>query len=227
MCVLAHVFEAAGIATITLALMRQVAEAIKAPRVLYGEFPLGRPLGRPADPDFQHDVLARAFALLDAADPPVLESHPEIIEEQTEAVSCALPPHYEAGQPPAVEEAKGIRNAYDRVLARRGVTSVGRVMTADDVPDALAVLQQIADGVGFKEVALPGKNTIAVVHDIRTYYEEAALELIDGPTPGGRAIEAWFFEQTEAGKTVMAARNAIREQEAPFPFWFYMAPGHR
>ena len=32
---------------------------------------------------------------------------------------------------------------------------------------------------------------------------------------------------TEAGRTVMAARAALMEQEAPFPFWFYMAPAHR
>ena len=34
-------------------------------------------------------------------------------------------------------------------------------------------------------------------------------------------------EQTEAGKTVMAARAAAKDQEAPFPVWFYMSPAHR
>ena len=55
----------------------------------------------------------------------------------------------------------------------------------------------------------------------------AALELAGGPPPDGRATEAWFYESTEAGKTLMAARAAIKEQEAPFPLWFYMAPAHR
>ena len=55
----------------------------------------------------------------------------------------------------------------------------------------------------------------------------AALELADGPPPAGRAMEAWFHDQTEAGKTVMAARAAIKDQDAPFPVWFYMAPAHR
>ncbi|MEZ5165399.1 MAG: hypothetical protein R2695_02525 [Acidimicrobiales bacterium] len=224
---LAHIFEAAGLATVTLASMLPVAEKIKAPRVLHGEFPLGRPLGHPADPAFQHDVLARAFALLERSEGPVLESHPVVIEEATEAASCRLPAAYDGTASPAVEEARGIRKAYDRVRDRRGVTSVGRAITADEVPDALDALEAIASGTHFKDVALPGKNTIAVCHDIRTYYEEAALELAAGPPPGGRAIEAWFFEETEAGRTVLAARAAIREQEAPFPFWFYMAPGHR
>ncbi len=89
------------------------------------------------------------------------------------------------------------------------------------------MLHQWAEGASFKDVALPGKNTVAVCHDIRTYYEEAALELVTGPPPGGRAAEAWFFESTEAGRTIMAARAALQTQEAPFGFWFYMAPGHR
>lgn len=227
MSVLAHIIEAAGIATVTLASMRPVAEKIAPPRVLHGEFPLGRPLGKPADPEFQHDVLARAFALLDAPTGPVLESHPVVIEESTDAVSCQIPPAYDAGASPAVAEARGIRKAYDRIVARRGVTTVGRAIDADTVPDAIEALERIAGGVGLKEAALPGKNTVAVCHDIRTYYEEAAVELTDGSAADGRAIENWFFEETEAGKVVLAARKALSDQEVPFPFWFYMAPGHR
>ncbi|MEZ5247362.1 MAG: hypothetical protein R2707_19905 [Acidimicrobiales bacterium] len=224
---LAHIIEAAGIATVTLASMRPVAEKIGAPRVLHGEFPLGRPLGRPGDPDFQHDVLARAFALLDAPSGPVIESHPVVIEESADAVSCRLPPAYDADASPAVAEARGIRNAYDRIVARRGVTTVGRAIDADTVPDALEALERIAAGAALKDAALPGKNTVAVCHDIRTYYEEAAIELADGPVAGGRAIENWFFEETQAGKVVLAARKALSDQDVPFPFWFYMAPGHR
>jgi hypothetical protein len=101
------------------------------------------------------------------------------------------------------------------------------VLGPDEIPGALAVLHQWAEGTPMADAELPGKNTVAVAHDIRTYYEEAALELATGPTPGGRAAEAWFFEATEAGKTMLAARKAMKEQEAPFPFWFYMAPAHR
>lgn len=227
MSVLAHIIESAGIATVVLASMRPVAEQVAPPRALHGEFPLGRPLGKPADPEFQHDVLARAFALLDAPSGPVLESHPVVIEETTEAVACQIPAAYDADASPAVAEARGIRKAYDRVLARRGVTSVGRAIDADTVPDAIAALERIAAGTGLEEAALPGKNTVAVCHDIRTYYEEAAVELVEGPVAGGRAIENWFFDATEAGRVVLAARAALSEQGAPFPFWFYMAPGHR
>jgi len=223
---LAHVFEAAGLSTIVLASMKEVAEKMTPPRTLYCEFPLGRPLGRPGDADFQRDVLARGFELLDA-EGPILTAHPEIIESDETPMACAIPPRHDASLPPAVDEAKGLRAAYDRAVASRGSTAVGRAIDADTVVDALDALHQWSQGASYKDVALPGKNTISVCHDIRSYYTEAGLELATGPTPGGRAAEAWFHQETEAGKTLMAARAALKEQEAPFPMWFYMAPGHR
>ena len=102
--------------------------------------------------------------------------------------------------------------------------SAGRLT---QTPAALEVLHQWATGASWEEFDLSGKNTITVSHDIRTYYEEAAMGLVTGSTPGGRAAEAWFFEGTEAGRTIMAARTALKDQEAPFPFWFYMTPAHR
>ncbi len=227
MSVLAHVFEAAGIATVVLSSVREMAVKVAPPRALHCEFPLGRPLGRPSDPEFQHDVLARAFALLEADSGPVLVDHPEVIEADEQPVACALPPRFDPGLPPAVDEARGLRKAYDRALARRGVSSVGRVIDADGVPAAIGALHAIAKGAEWASAGIPGGNTIAVCHDIRTYYEEAALELVDGPMPGGRAMEDWFFDRTEAGATVLAARAAIRDSGAKFPIWFYMTPGQR
>lgn len=227
MSVLAHIFEAAGIATVVLSSIREMVTKVAPPRALHCEFPLGRPLGKPGDAAFQHDVLRRAFALLDAPSGPVLVDYPEVIEADDQPASCALPPRYDPSLPPAVDEARGLRKAYDRAVARRGFTSVGRVIGADDVPNALALMHQIAGGADWKSVSLPGGNTTAVCHDIRTYYEEAALELVDGPTPGGRALESWYFERTEAGRIVLAARTAIRESGGKFPVWFYMTPGQR
>jgi hypothetical protein len=223
---LAHVFEAAGLSTIVLASMREVAEKMQPPRTLFCEFPLGRPLGRPGDAAFQRDVLERALGLLDAT-APVIEAHPEVIESEEMPLACSIPPRHYPSLPPAVDEARGLRAAYDRSVATRGLTAVGRIIDADDVPAALDVLHQWAEGASWDELPLPGKNTIAVCHDIRAYYTEAALELASGPEPGGRAVDAWFHEETDAGRTVMAARAALKDQGAPFHVWFYMAPAHR
>ena len=226
MSTLAHVFEAAGLSTIVLASMKEVAERMMPPRALYCEFPLGRPLGRPGDVELQLDVLKRALALLDSNEP-ILGIYPLVIESEETPLACSIPPRFDATLPPAVDEALGMRAAYDRSLKARGVTSVGRAIDADTVKDALDVLHQWAQGASWKDLPLPGKNTIAVCHDIRAYYSEAALELATGPAPGGREIESWFHTETEAGKTMMAARAQLKAQDAPFPFWFYMAPAHR
>jgi hypothetical protein len=223
---LAHVFEAAGLSTIVLSSIRDVVARMHPPRALHCEFPLGRPLGRPDDVALQRDVLLRAFELLRAPSGPVLADHPETIEAETEPIACAVPARFDPSLPPAVDEANGIRNAYDRTLTKRGVTSVGRAVDAAGVPGALRMLHEIAEGADWKAIGLPGGNTTGLVHDIRTYYEEAALALVDGP-PGPRQAEAWFYETTEAGKTVLAARAAIKDSGAPTPAWFYMAPGHR
>lgn len=196
------------------------------PRGLYCEFPLGRPIGKPADAAFQRDVVEKGLALLDSTSP-VLETYPEVIETDETPMVCDMPPRFDPDAPPAVDEAQGLRAAYDRAFEARGVTGVGRAIDVDTIPAALDTFHKWGEGASWKEVALPGKNTVAVCHDIRSYYEEAATQLVTGPAPGGRSAEAWFFETTEAGKTIMAARKALQGQEAPFPFWFYMAPANR
>ena len=221
------VIEQAGIATVTLASTLSVAERMEPPRALWADFPLGRPLGHPQDPEFQHDVLRRAFALLEEESGPVLVHHPDVIEADETPLSCSIPPAYDADASAAAQEIRGIRSAYDRAVEALGATGVGRSIDADEIESAVDVLQTIVDGTPWNEAGIPGKNTISLVHDIRTYYEEASTQLVDGPPPAGRAAEAWFYEQTETGKVVMAARAAIKDAEGPFPVWFYMAPGHR
>jgi hypothetical protein len=223
--VLARVFEEHGLSTVALVSVRGVAEKLPPPRGLYCEFPLGRPLGRPNDPGFQHDVLRRAFALLDVPAGPVLEDHPEVITSDTAPLACAMPPRFDPELPEAVDEARALRHAYDRTLARRGVTSIGRVITADQVPEALAVLAAVADGADWKDAGFVG-DPVQTCHDIRTYYEEAAQSLVDGSPEAGQG-EAWFYEQTAAGRTMLAARVQMREQGAPFPIWLYMARATR
>ncbi len=224
MCALAHVLEEAGIATVVLASMRSVAERMNVPRVLYCEFPLGRPLGMPDNAKFQHGVLAAALQLLDASSGPVLVDYPEVVEAVETPLACALPPRFDPDIAPSIDEAQGLRAAYERAVASRGATEVGRAINADGVAEALADLERVAAGEHWKEVYGPRLDTIAIAHDIRAYYQEAALELADGPPPGARQAEAWFYEETEAGKTLAAARDALTEQEAPSGITFYMQP---
>jgi hypothetical protein len=209
-----------------LASVRNVVERMRPPRALYCEFPLGWPVGKPRDAVFQHRVLDAALALLERPGGPVLEDFPEVIPtDGTETLACPLPPRYDPTVPPAIDEARALRDAYDRAVAASGRTSVGRVIGPDRIPDALTAILKIADGGDWTKAGLPG-DPIQVVHDIRSYYEELAIELTDGPARPW-ATERWFYDKTEAGKAVLQARRAMKAAGAPFPMWFYMAPGAR
>ena len=66
--------ERQGISTVTLMLLRRVAEEVRPPRALAVPFPHGYPLDRPNDPPRQHAVIDAALRLLEdsGAKPPVL-----------------------------------------------------------------------------------------------------------------------------------------------------------
>ncbi|MDX2194255.1 MAG: hypothetical protein NW201_12940 [Gemmatimonadales bacterium] len=65
---LAGALEARGIATVCVALLRDVAATMRLPRALAVPFPFGAPLGT-SGPAGQHAVLAQALALLGAPGP--------------------------------------------------------------------------------------------------------------------------------------------------------------
>jgi len=70
--------EARGTPTVAIGLVRPQMERTRPPRGLWTPFQLGRPLGEPADPEFQRRVLMRALGLLERHDGPViLEDFPD------------------------------------------------------------------------------------------------------------------------------------------------------
>ena len=228
MGVLARVFEAAGIATVGISIVRRQAENIKAPRFLHCEFPLGRPLGKPNDVPFQLDVIRRAFALLDRTDVPVIEDYPIVIDDEAdEAATCVLPPRLDPALHPAVDEALGLRPAYNRQLtASGGRSAMGRVGGPDQIGDLVTRMVRLADGATLEEVAFDTDSVRAAGQDIRAYYEEAALALADH-VPAARQVETWIYTQTETGKTIRAASKALKARGAEQSTWYYLLPGNQ
>ena len=62
--------------TTGISLVRENAASIQPPRSLWVTFPLGRPLGVPGDPAFQHGVIRAALALLETRSGPILADYP-------------------------------------------------------------------------------------------------------------------------------------------------------
>jgi hypothetical protein len=222
--VLSHIFENAGLTTVGISLVRGQAETVKPPRILNVNFPLGRPLGKPGDVAFQTSVLMAMFELLPRTDVPILVDFPETIEEQSaEPSSCPMPPRHNADLNAAVDEAQGLRNAYDRNLeATGGRTMLGRVADVDGIVGLIEKMIEIEGGSSIAGVGWDPTTAIAASQDIRAYYEEAGLQLADNT--GARQLETWFFHQTETGQLIRRARDGMRERDDDKLATTYLAP---
>ena len=224
MSALAHVFEAAGLATVGISNVRGQAERARPPRILHCEFPLGRPLGRPGDTAFQHRVLAAAFALLPRADVPVLVDFDEVITDEADApLACTLPPRHDPGLHPAVDEALGLRPAYERQRAVSGTTNVVRLGGPDHIASLVGTFVDIAGGARWDTLGLEPAQLGHAALDIRAYYEEAALALAEH-VPAARQAESWFYRATESGRLLREAQRLLRDAAAPRPAWFALVP---
>ena len=66
----ARVLEEHGIATVTLTLMKDVAQSVKPPRSIFLRFPFGSPMGKPGDTTNQIKVLKTALEALEKIETP-------------------------------------------------------------------------------------------------------------------------------------------------------------
>ncbi|UCE53054.1 MAG: hypothetical protein JSV31_27995 [Desulfobacterales bacterium] len=72
--------ERRGISTVTVQLLRMVAEKVRPPRALWVPFPHGYPMDTPNDPEKQHAVLDAALKLLEdrtLTPPAIIDYHPQ------------------------------------------------------------------------------------------------------------------------------------------------------
>lgn len=220
---LASVLEHAGFATVALSSIRGQIETTSPPRALHCEFPLGRPLGKPNDADFQREVLIAAFSLLEEPDGPVLVDYPISIEDDADApLSCPIPPSDTSDRNPTAAEALGLLPAWRRTQETYGRSTVGKVITAEQVPDMLDLFTRITDGESWEDIGFPGDPT-KIAADIKNFYEEAAISLSNLP-PSARSAESWFVTETLGGQTIQTARIKMKEAGVKFYFWYYLLP---
>ena len=194
------------------------------PRGLFCDFPLGRPLGVPNDAAFQRRVIDHAFGLLERSEP-VLEDYDVVIEDdESQPLVCPLPARMDPDAHPAVDEANGLRPAYERAIAKHGNRAGAvRLLDADAIPAAIESFIRVAEGTPWKEAGIPGIPA-RVSQDIRGYYEMAAMEIADH-TPAAWAGYRWFRDQTQTGAVIRKARDAMRESGAKEPLWRFLMPG--
>jgi hypothetical protein len=107
------VFEQAGLSTVTVTMMPNLAERLGIPRAVGVEFPFGHPFGPAGDTETQRAVLRDALHFLATAPGPESVLHLAYPWPQPQEVA------YKAWQPR--EMSPVVRHMREQVLARRAV----------------------------------------------------------------------------------------------------------
>ena len=217
---LAHVFEEAGLTTVTIAMVREHAERVKPPRALFVPFPFGLALGKPNDPKLQHQVIDDAFDLLQQPSGPVLEDFPEteapVLLQQASAVK-SVPAVTELD---AADEVTTLRMFYERWLEdHQGRTAVG----LSGIPQrrwrgVIRFLQAVARGedVDMKERPADVSRPQFIrycVDDLKAFYYEARMEQQPG-TPS-EDLHAWFWGETAVGQLIPEVGQRLNGSDDP------------
>lgn len=221
MSALGHYLEEAGLATVSISLIRPQTENTRPPRALWVPFELGRPFGPPSDPAFQRRVLLTALRLLERTDGPVLledfpDDDPRRLPDpawQPPALPAATAAGDNAALASGVEVAVlALRDAHRRWVAQRGRTTVG--------VSGLA----IADAASYVAAWLRGDNPESprqgfsaplllrlAVDDLKAYALEAAAA--GAARPSSKQLGDWLWNETAVGAGIQALRAALLHAE--------------
>ena len=212
MCGLAHYFESEGLSTVLVGFVREHIEAIRPPRSLFLDFPMGRSMGKPNNPEFQKKVIRAAFALLDQNDGPIIDDFPEIIPVSRGRMGYALPPELvlnveDIGDQNIIladvmTEMEALRPDYTAAVAARGRTTVGAsgLSVAELPPFVVEFLNGEIPQSHRKGIpAIPLLKL--VVEDLEAYYTETWThrDNIDDFELMGK----WFWEESKAGRLLL------------------------
>ena len=210
MSVLARVFEEAGLTTVAIALVREHAERVRPPRALWVPFYFGYTMGKPDDPNFQHQVLAAALDTLNAESGPVLTDYPEDagpigLPQASEVTASA---NGDADKPPldAAGEITALRGYYERWQEQRGRTAVGvtgipqrrfrgiiRFLEAYAESDEADMDERPAD------VSVP-QFVRYCADDLKAFCYEARMA--QRPGDSETDIHTWFWGETAVGSLI-------------------------
>jgi hypothetical protein len=219
-CVLARVFEEAGLTTLTIAMVREHAEKVKAPRVLFVPFPFGYALGKPNDPQLQHRVIGAAIDLLQREQGPVLEDFPE--EEAPEALVQASGVQQmaaEAERDPA-DEVTTLRAFYERWLEdHSGRTTVGLC----GIPQrrwrgVVRFLESYSRGedadIRERPAHVPVPQFIRYcVDDLKAFYYEARMS--QRANVSESELHRWFWGETAMAQLIRAVAQRMNASDDP------------
>ncbi len=190
-------------------------------------FELGRPLGAPNNPDFQHNVLMSVLKLFDAASGPVLENFPEespVGVENQEIMIPACPVNFSGNKDQLTEieklidafkqEVAGMRSWYDMAVSKRGRTTFGTSQL-----DINGIVNLICDLVNGEtpdnprdDISLPFTINYAV-DDLKAFYLEGVTAQPGQDAHTSKALSDWFWNETVAGDIIIKLRKICKKSK--------------
>lgn len=218
-CAIAYYLESEGIMTTGIALVRENAEAMNPPRLLWVSFPMGHPLGKAGDADYQHKVIRHSLDLLERPSGPVLEDYPldvphvSIEDAPACPISFARPSMDESTwQARLNNELLLLRPWYDLSRRRRGRTTVG--VSSSTIEEILAGL---ADWLDHPREPLPDLKWFKyAIEDAKAYYSEA-LSAQPGDYPSGHILQL-FWGETQLGEAIKRYHDYFERNPNLKPF---------
>jgi len=220
--VLAHFFESFGLSTVLVGFVKEHIQAIKPPRALWLDFPMGRPLGKPNDIEFQKKIIRTAFKMFNEKSGPVLREFPDVIPVKNGRMGYALPVELVIDKNNIgnidllVQEVKteieSLNKDYTRAVTFRKRTTLGASeMKISDYVNYISLFikgdipNSPRKGIG------PVPLLKLVVEDLQAYYTETITfrDKIDD----FEKIGTWFWEKTKAGKLILCLEAVSLKSE--------------
>ena len=208
--------------TTGVAQVKEHAERVKPPRMLWVPYAFGNVLGRPGDPLIQHQVMKAAFDLLDAQSGPVLEEFQDDTIPEPEPLlqaSDAARSDVSKGLNPA-DELTALRPYYERWVEKNGGrTAVG----VSGVPQ-----RRFRGVIRFLEAYAAGEDTDYdgrpedvgapqfiryCVDDLKAFYYEARME--QRPGADDAAIHEWYWSETAMSGLILNLVEAMGKSDDP------------
>ena len=219
---LARVFEAAGLSTTSISLVKEHTQKVKPPRALWVPFPFGRPLGRPNDPATQLAVIRAGLALLKADSGPVIEDYPDpAFPEPDVNIPQAASVPADGPLPENVAfEVTALRPYYEQWLAAHaGRTGVG--VSGLDQRRFRGLVRLLEGYAAGETVDAPGRAADVPteqflrwgIDDLKAFYFEARMQ--QRPADSWQEVHAWLWRDTAAGNLFRQVRDRMKAAGDP------------
>lgn len=225
MCALAYYLEQEGVATTGIALVRENAEALRPPRMLWVPFPLGRPLGNANDSAFQKRVMQAALDLFQRDQGPVLEDFPEEATDPPGEVVPVCPVSFGGQGTTSMSWTKRLLEEFNLLdplhassLRRRGRTNVG--LSRRSVKELTQLIATTLEAPELNNELLELKRAI---DDVRAFY----LEALGAESPAAaRNAERWFWQESAMGDALVQLHDRYLRDAQRSAFSRVIAPRH-